>query len=133
MKKVLERGYWADRDIQKLIGQLLRWGVVTASIIVFTGGLVYLYRHGQERIPEYQKFAGKSAGYTTVTEIIKGIAKFKGKGIIQMGVIVLIATPILRIFFSLIGFVLEKDKLYIIITSFVFFVIMISLFGGLNL
>lgn len=133
MKRVLNKEFWADQDIQQLIGQLLRLGVVTASIIVFTGGLVYLYRHGHETIPHYQTFAGESAGYTTIAEIFKGIALFKGRGIIQLGVIVLIATPILRIFFSLIGFVLEKDKLYIIITSIVFLVIMISMVGGLKL
>ncbi|HWJ28205.1 MAG TPA: DUF1634 domain-containing protein [Flavisolibacter sp.] len=133
MKRILSKHYWADLDIQQLIGQLLRLGVVTASSIVFAGGLIYLYRHGQESVPHYQNFAGEDGGYTTITQIIKGIGLFKGKGIIQFGVLVLIATPILRIFFSLIGFAIEKDKLYVIITSVVFTVIMFSLLGGLKL
>lgn len=56
----------------------------------------------------------------------------KAKGIIELGVMVLIATPILRIFFSLIGFILEKDRLYIGITLIVLLVMMFSIFGGLK-
>ncbi|WP_419788559.1 hypothetical protein [Mucilaginibacter sp. SP1R1] len=37
MKKVLSKDFWVDQDIEQLIGELLRYGVITASIVVFLG------------------------------------------------------------------------------------------------
>src|SRR4051812_42126095 len=104
MKKILSKGFWADQDIEILIGQLLRYGVVTASSIVLLGGITFLIQHGGMTMPSYRHFTGEGAGYTTFTGILSGALQLKAKGIIQLGVMVLIATPILRIVFSLIGF-----------------------------
>ncbi|MBS7562944.1 DUF1634 domain-containing protein [Mucilaginibacter sp. Bleaf8] len=133
MKKILSKGFWADQDIEQLIGQLLRYGVVTASTIVLLGGIIYLIQLGQAPRPSYHQFVGETAGYTTFSGIITNAFQFNAKGIIQLGVMVLIATPILRIVFSLIGFTLEKDKLYIVITLIVLSVMLFSTIGGLKI
>jgi len=122
-----------DRDIEVIVGTLLRYGVMTASAIVLLGGLYFLYQHGQAPVPSYHRFVGESIGYTTFSGILQGAFALQAKAIIQLGVMVLIATPILRILFSLIGFTLEKDKLYIGITLVVLCVIMLSTFGGLKI
>jgi uncharacterized membrane protein len=132
MKKVISKKFFADTDIEQFIGLQLRYGVITASLIVFIGGLVYLNQFGGLAIPSYHQFVGTKAGFTTIAEISTGLHHMNAKGIIQLGVLVLIATPILRIAFSLIGFVLEKDKLYIGITMIVLVVMMVSIFGGLK-
>jgi len=132
MKKILSKAFIADQDIEKLIGYLLRYGVITASLIVFIGGLIYLHQYQHNGVPAYHTFVGEQAGYTTISEIFSGVGSFNAKGIIQLGVLVLIATPILRIFFSLIGFILEKDRLYILITFVVLSVMLFSIFGGLK-
>lgn len=132
MKKILSKAFTADQDIEKLIGYLLRYGVITASLIVFIGGIIYLHQYQHSSIPAYHTFVGEQAGFTTISQIMSGVGSFNAKGIIQLGVLVLIATPILRIFFSLIGFILEKDRLYILITFVVLSVMMFSIFGGLK-
>ncbi|MDN3551762.1 DUF1634 domain-containing protein [Mucilaginibacter aquaedulcis] len=132
MKKILSKTLVPDQDIEKLIGYLLRYGVVTASLIVLTGGIIYLFQYQHSAIPQYHVFIGEKAGYTTLTQIFGGVESLNAKGIIQFGVLVLIATPILRIFFSLVGFVFERDKLYILITLIVLSVMMFSIFGGLK-
>ena len=132
MKKILSKAFTADQDIEKLIGYLLRYGVITASLIVFIGGIIYLRQYQHSSIPAYHTFVGEQAGFTTISQIMSGVCSFNAKGIIQLGVLVLIATPILRIFFSLIGFILEKDRLYILITFVVLSVMMFSIFGGLK-
>ena len=132
MKKILSKSFTADQDIEKLIGYLLRYGVITASLIVFIGGIIYLHQYQHDSIPAYHTFVGERAGYTTISQIFGGVGSFNAKGIIQLGVLVLIATPILRIFFSLIGFILEKDRLYILITFVVLSVMLFSIFGGLK-
>jgi len=131
MKKV--KGLLGDHDIEVIVGTLLRYGVMTASAIVLLGGTYFLFQHGESPVPSYHRFVGESIGYTTFSGILNGVFALQAKGIIQLGVIVLIATPILRILFSLIGFVLEKDKLYVGITLVVLCVILLSMFGGLKI
>ncbi|MBB2150570.1 DUF1634 domain-containing protein [Pedobacter gandavensis] len=120
-----------DYDMEQLIGQVLRYGVLTAGIVAIIGGVWYLFQNGQGT-PHYTEFHGEPAGYTSLTGIIEGLKNGSAKEIIQLGVVILIATPILRIVFSLISFIQEKDRLYIVITLIVLLIILFSMFGGLK-
>lgn len=133
MKKLISKKFLADNDIEQLIGLQLRFGVITATLIVLIGGLFYLHQFGGLHIPPYQNFIGTKGGFTTVGQVSTGLAGFNAKSVIQLGVLVLMATPILRIAFSLVGFILEKDRMYIGITLLVLAVMMISIFGGLKI
>lgn len=124
---------WKDTDVEQLVGQLLRYGVLTASLVALLGGVYYLIAKGTSPVPAYGKFIGERNGYTTYGGILRGALALHPAEVIQLGVLLLIATPILRIAFSLIGFVMEKDKLYIGITLLVLTVMMTSIFGGLKL
>lgn len=124
---------FGDRDIQLIIGKLLRYGVLTSLAITLAGGLFYLINHWSDIVPNYREFAGETSGYTTMTQVLTGVLHFDVKDIIQFGVIVLIATPILRVAMSLLAFALEKDRLYVIISLIVLGIITTSLFGGLKL
>lgn len=119
-----------DYDVEQLIGQVLRYGVLLSGSVAIIGGIWYLYQQGSG-IPHYTEFNGEPAGYTSLTGIIKGLANGSATEIIQLGVVILIATPIIRIAFSLVSFILEKDKLYTIITLIVLCIILFSMFGGL--
>ncbi|SEP00302.1 Uncharacterized membrane protein [Mucilaginibacter gossypiicola] len=132
MKKLLSKTYWEDQDVEQLVGLQLRFGVIISSIVVLAGGTFYLLAQGQMAVPDYTRFIGEGQGYTSFTGIIRGVAHLQTKEFIQLGVLLLIATPILRIAFSLFAFVLEKDKLYIGITILVLCIIFFSMFGGLK-
>ena len=121
-----------DYDMQQLIGRVLRYGVLVSGIVAIIGGIWYLYQHGSGT-PHYTVFNGEPAGYTSLTGILKGLGQGSAKEIIQLGVVILIATPILRIGFSLLAFILEKDKLYVLITVIVLSIILFSMFGGLKI
>ncbi len=132
MKNISSKHRFADHDIEQFIGLQLRYGVIIASLTVLTGGILYLINTGSQGLPDYAKFIGEQAGFTTGKQLWEGVLSFNPKGIIEFGVVILIATPILRIFFSLIGFIMEKDKMYIAITLVVLSVMMFSVFGGLK-
>ncbi|WP_316820808.1 DUF1634 domain-containing protein [Pedobacter gandavensis] len=121
-----------DYDMEQLIGQVLRYGVITSGMVAIIGGIWYLFQNGSA-IPNYREFNGEPAGYTSLPGIIEGLKNGSAKEIIQLGVVILIATPILRIVFSLFSFILEKDKLYIVITLIVLVIILFSMFGGLSI
>ncbi|WP_419788558.1 DUF1634 domain-containing protein [Mucilaginibacter sp. SP1R1] len=83
-------------------------------------------------MPAYRVFVGEGASYTTFKGIINGAMGLNAKDVIQLGVLVLIATPIMRIAFSLVAFIMERDKLYVFITLIVLCVMLFSIFGGLK-
>jgi uncharacterized membrane protein len=117
-----------DTDIRVVIGWVLRIGVIVSTAVVAFGGIVYLYRHGHE-IADHSKFIVLPA-FVQTHGIISGIINFRGRSIIQAGIILLIATPVLRVFFSAIGFMIEKDYLYVGISLLVLLIIFISMLSG---
>jgi uncharacterized membrane protein len=118
-----------DSDMQVVIGWVLRLGVFISMLVVFLGGVLYLYRHGQTEV-DYRVFKGIPVFLQTGGGIVDGILNFRGRAIIQAGIILLIATPIVRVICSAVGFVLEKDYLYIGITLLVLAIIFISMLSG---
>lgn len=118
-----------DTDIQAVIGWILRVGVLVSMSIIFIGGLIYLYRHGQTHV-DYSVFKGVPDFVHNAGGIFTGIITLRGRAIIQAGIILLIATPVIRVVFSAIGFVLEKDYLYTGITLLVLLIIFASMLSG---
>jgi len=118
-----------DRDMQVIIGWILRAGVTVSMLIVFIGGVLFVWRHGQS-IPDYGKFKGVPDFINNTSGVISGALNFKGQAIIQLGIMLLIATPILRVAFSAIGFILEKDYLYTVLTIVVLLIILASMLSG---
>lgn len=118
-----------DTDIQLVIGWVLRIGVFISIGVVFLGGIFYLYRHGHE-ITDYRVFKGVPDFVRGTGGIIRGILTLRGQAIIQGGIILLIATPVIRVLISAIGFISEKDYLYTGITLLVLLIIFISMLSG---
>jgi uncharacterized membrane protein len=118
-----------DTDMQAVIGWVLRAGVFISMLIVFFGGVLYLYRHGHT-IADYHEFKGIPVFVHSFGGIVNGIINFRGRAIIQAGIILLIATPVIRVLFSAVGFILEKDYLYTAITFIVLLIIIISALSG---
>jgi uncharacterized membrane protein len=118
-----------DTNMQMLLALVLRAGVIVSISIVFFGGIIYLYRHGYSTA-NYKTFIGTPDFIKHTDGIFQSTFDLKGQAIIQLGIILLIATPILRVIFSAIGFVLEKDYLYVFISLLVLFIIFISTLSG---
>ena len=120
-------------DIQQLIGNTLRWGVSIACFIAFIGGIVYLFQHGTDPMVDYTHFDYDEAhpeSYTTLAGIWEGILSMKSQSWIQLGVIALILTPIMRVILSLADFLQEHDWLYAAITAIVLAIIISNSIGG---
>jgi uncharacterized membrane protein len=126
-----EKKIFKDANVQLLIGNVLRWGVILAMSVVFCGGLIYIYRHGHETA-SYQIFKGEPDFLKSINGIFKGIMEIKGRAIIQLGILLLIATPIVRILLSIVSFLLEKDYKYVVITLIVLGIIMSSMLSGIG-
>src|ERR1700677_4571009 len=112
-----------DQDLERIIGQLLRYGVLISSLVVLAGGIVYLIRHGRQ-FPQYGTFTGEPDKMREPVPMWKAIIHGEGRPLIQLGLLLLIATPIARIIFSIFGYLVEKDYLYMLITGIVLAVIL---------
>jgi uncharacterized membrane protein len=120
---------WTDQQIEALLGHLLRVGVMLAAVVVVLGGILYLGRYGTSA-PNYQAFKGEPADLRTVSGVIMNALQFRSRGIIQLGLLLLIATPIARVVLSIIGFVRQRDGSYVLVTLIVLFLLLYSLMGG---
>lgn len=120
---------WTDQRVETIVAHLLRVGVWLAASVVAFGGIVFLVRHGHQ-IPRYGRFVGEPSEYCTVAGILHGSATLHGRNIIQLGLLLLIATPVVRVAFSVVAFALERDRMYVVITLIVLAVLLFSLAGG---
>ncbi len=120
---------WTDQKIEVIIANLLRAGVTVAAALVFTGSLVFLARHGLDHA-SYQVFVGEPTDLRNVTGIVHAALALRGRGIIQLGLLLLIATPVARVAFAAFAFAIERDWLYVGISSFVLLVLLYSLLGS---
>jgi uncharacterized membrane protein len=119
---------WTDKRMEGTIGALLRIGVVTSAAVVLAGGICYLLRHQHER-PEYRTFHAEPAVYRNISGIVTGVARWDCAAVIQLGLLLLIATPVARVAFSMVAFALERDRTYVLATIVVLIVLSYGLFG----
>ena len=120
---------WTDQRMEILIGQLLRAGVLLSAAVVLLGGALYLIRHGRSPA-DYHVFRGEPSDFCSVRGIVRMALALRGKGIIQLGLLLLIATPVARVAFSIFGFAKEHDRMYVVITVIVLLVLIYSLMGS---
>jgi uncharacterized membrane protein len=120
---------WTDQKVELIIANLLRAGVTLSGLVVLTGGVIFLARHGKEPAG-YHVFAGEPSDLRNWKGILHAALALRGRGIIQLGLLMLIATPVARVAFSVFAFVLERDWLYVGVSSFVLAVLLYSLVGS---
>jgi uncharacterized membrane protein len=120
---------WDDHRIEVILGNLLRGGVLISAAVVLSGACIYLSRHAHEPA-EYRIFRGEPSEFRTIPGVIQSVINGRGRGLIQLGLLLLIATPIARVAFSIVGFALERDRMYVAFTLIVLAILLYSLLGS---
>jgi uncharacterized membrane protein len=118
-----------DHRIEIIIGMLLRTGVILAAAVVSVGAVLYLAQNGHN-VTHYASFRGEPERLKSLSDIFHGAMALDPREIIQLGLLLLIATPVARVLFSVIGFAIEHDYMYVIITLIVLGILSYSLFGS---
>jgi uncharacterized membrane protein len=119
----------AEKRMDEIMGRLLRTGVILAAAFVLAGGGVYVVRH-PEPVTNYRVFQGEPEELRTVPGIIHEALALHGRGLIQFGLLILIATPIARVAFSVVAFLYQRDWTYVAVTLVVLGLLIYSLLGG---
>ena len=118
-----------DTRVEVLIGMLLRIGVFVSAFVVFIGAILFFYEHAASPLT-FSVFAGEPHALRNVFSIVSSAWHLNGVAVIQFGIILLIATPIARVLFSLIAFYIEKDWMYVLLTFIVLSILIYSISGG---
>jgi|SRR5438309_6106649 len=120
---------WTDEKTEYIIGNLLHAGVTLSAIVVLAGGILYLVRYGHSPA-DYRVFRGEPTDLRHVSGIVRDAAALHSRGIIQLGLLLLIATPIARVAFAVFAFAAEGDRMYVAFSLIVLAILMFSLIGS---
>jgi len=115
-----------DRRLENIIGKLLRTGVLLAAAVVLAGAGLYLVNHHSEHV-SFHAFVTEPAHLRTVPGIVASAFHLQGEGLMQFGLLLLIATPVARVALAVVGFYLERDRLYALVSLIVLAVLAFSL------
>ncbi|MGE5498246.1 MAG: DUF1634 domain-containing protein [Syntrophothermus sp.] len=118
----------SNRKLENTIGRLLISGVILAAAVVSIGAVYYLISNGNHKA-DYTAFTAEPKDISTLTGIIKSVLELQSRGIIMLGLILLILTPIARVIFSLLAFAIQRDYIYTAISAIVLLILLFSLFN----
>lgn len=121
---------WTDERVETYLGRLLQAGVLAAALTVLAGGALFLAGHGFEPV-HYAVFHGEPPDLRNPFTVAADAAALEGRGLIQLGLLLLIATPVARVFFSVFAFLRERDGVYVAVTLIVLAALAYSLSGGM--
>jgi uncharacterized membrane protein len=125
-----------DRRIERVevvISVLLRVGVVVSLLVVVAGTVVSFVHH-----PGYLT-NGKDLGALTrpggavphtISEVWAGIWAGRGQAMVVAGLLLLVATPVVRVAVAVAAFLIEKDRVFAVVTAVVLALLLLSFFLG---
>ncbi len=116
----------SEQSVEQIIGNLLRIGVLLAAAVVAIGGVIYLVRHGSQPV-RYHEFQGEPDDLRNPVGVVRDAFSLQGRGMIALGLLLLVATPVARVIFSIFAFASERDWAYVVITLIVLAVLLYSL------
>lgn len=123
---------FTDNQLQSIIGNVLRYGVLSALTVTLLGGIILLAKDSQQ-VVSFSTFVEKDQNLFVVFKtILQGVKDWNGESIIFLGILLLFLTPALRLLLSLFSFILEKDTMYVVITLIVIAVIILSVSFGFS-
>jgi len=119
--------------VEIVISTMLRAGVITSVAIIYIGMAVSFVRH-----PSYANDPQRLTQLTSqdapfphsLRDVFSGVMSFRGQAIMALGLLILIATPVLRVAISIVGFVVQKDRVFVAITCTVLALLMLSFLLG---
>ncbi len=120
----------SDDTVEQFIGRLLQIGVLFAAMVTLVGGAILLVQHGRSPT-DYATFRGEPAFLRSLAGIVTAALSGDSRAIVQLGLVLLIATPIARVAFTLVAFALQRDRVYVGVTAIVLALLLFGLFFGI--
>lgn len=120
---------WSDEHVEQFIGRLLQFGVLLAAAVTIIGAVLLLAREGGT-VADFRVFRGATSNLRSVGDVLRGVAALDGRAITQLGLVLLIATPVARVALTLWAFLRQHDRLYVVVTTIVLALLIYGLAWG---
>ncbi len=117
-----------EHRLEGVLSRGLIAGVALAALVTVVGGVVFLFRHSRD-IVAYGTYHPQPDGLRSVGAVLRGVLEGDARAILQLGVVLLVATPIARVLFSLMVFAVQRDRLYVIVSAIVLALLMLGFLG----
>lgn len=121
------------RRVEIIISTILRVGVVTSLFVVVLGTALSFVHHPDYRLShnELDRLTHPGAAFPhTPAQVRDGIVHLRGQSIVVLGLLILLATPVLRVAISVLAFLYQRDRIFVIITLIVLTLLLLSFFLG---
>ncbi|HVZ77889.1 MAG TPA: DUF1634 domain-containing protein [Gemmatimonadaceae bacterium] len=123
------RAKLTDHEVDQIIGRLLQVGVLLAALVVLVGGAMFLREHGAT-VADFRAFVPGTSELRSLSGIIHGALAGDSAAITQLGLVLLIATPVARVALTLVAFLYQRDRLYVAVTTLVLALLVYGLVWG---
>lgn len=119
--------------IEDLISSLLRLGVITSLSVVIFGMVLSLIQHPRYLHSKVALKALAAPGATfprTLGQVVAGVLNLEGLAIASLGLLLLVALPVLRVLLSIFAFFYQRDWAFVMMTTLVFLLLLLSFVLG---
>ena len=117
-----------EHRLELAMGRMLQIGVTVAAFVVLAGGILYLMQAGGAH-PDYHHFRATPSSLETISGIVAAANHLDPRGIMELGMLLLIATPVCRVLFGVVGFAVLHDRLYVAVSTIVLVILLFSFFS----
>ena len=121
------------RRVELLISNLLRIGVSLSLVLMVIGTIISFTRHPEylSSSEELQRLTQPGAAFPhTVPDVVAGVRDLRGRAIVTLGLLLLIATPVVRVAVSIFAFIYQRDRIFTLITAVVLCLLLLSFVLG---
>jgi uncharacterized membrane protein len=108
---------------------LLQLGVLVAAAVVVIGGAGLLAQHGAAPA-DFHTFRGATEPLHDIGSILRGARQLDSRAIVQLGLVLLIATPVARVALTFVAFLVRRDRLYAALSLVVLMLLIYGLVWG---
>ena len=119
-----------DHGLYDTIGMVLRYGVILSSAVLVCGLVLFLFARPPGTPSTLQGLVAVNFGRPTLNPqaFLSGVGEGDAVSVLQLGTLVLLATPLARVAISIVLFLREKDMLYVGITALVLAMLLVAIF-----
>jgi uncharacterized membrane protein len=116
-----------DLQLESVMGRMQRVGVTASAIVVLAGGALFFWQFG-DSVSNYRHFDSVPQAPLNIAAILFGVRHLDSRSVISAGLLLLIATPVCRVISGVVGFALQRDRIYTIVSAIVLIVLLMSFF-----
>jgi uncharacterized membrane protein len=117
--------------MNNILGIVLRSGVVLSGVIIAIGAMLFVANHSLDDTSAYLAYNPSLVPHgnfpVSLASILSGLISLEPSSIIQLGFLVLLATPVTRVVLSLFLFAAEKDRMFVYLTAAVLAILLFSM------